>query len=300
MKKLIFSAGDILNATSSFVSISNNYSINQNNPDNKTQKDILKIIENSKLNKDILVDEILSSKTSAISISKQINDKNIKDTFKEISDYLLMNNKINELQYKEIYNSINDNLANKFKKEFRNEILKHRKEIRTNPLITNLFNNKKRLININESKNYSITIDDEQQSSKSLLVKLLELQEKINEKEEIKELINKEIKRIEVIIKSLKIALISTSVISIFSSFFSLFFPVISFISLGVTVSSISLNIAVNHFETQRKYLYQRLENMHKLNIWEASPFFNVLSYTSGAINLKQNSIFSLLIRKMI
>ncbi|WP_322900576.1 hypothetical protein [Mycoplasmopsis felis] len=43
MKKLIFGAGDVLNATSSFVSISNNYSNNQNNkPDNKIQKGILK------------------------------------------------------------------------------------------------------------------------------------------------------------------------------------------------------------------------------------------------------------------
>ncbi|MCU9938780.1 hypothetical protein NWQ34_04060 [Mycoplasmopsis felis] len=256
MKKLILASGNVMNATSSFASVTSVYNkvaINRNQKYN-LEAEINKSIKNSNLNNDLIVKNILNPKNSALSITREINDNDIKTILRAAGNNLLINKQITIEEYNNFSKSVDTNLTGYFKKELRKEILKHRKEIKTNSLITKLYKKNSKTLITDSNKNYSVNIDDETNSSKNLLEKLFQLEEDLKKHNQVKSLVDEQIIKVKNLIKKLKIALINTSVISIFSSIFSLFFPVVTFVSLGISVASISLNILINHFERQRDY----------------------------------------------
>ncbi|WP_322910790.1 hypothetical protein [Mycoplasmopsis felis] len=300
MEKLILASGNVMNATSSFASVTSVYNkvaINRNQKYN-LEAEINKSIKNSNLNNDLIVKNILNPKNSALSITREINDNDIKTILRAVGNNLLINKQITIEEYNNFSKSVNTNLTGYFKKELRKEILKHRKEIKTNSLITKLYKKNSKTLITDSNKNYSVNIDDETNSSKNLLEKLFQLEEDLKKHNQVKSLVDEQIIKIENLIKKLKIALISTSVISIISSIFSLFFPVVTFVSLGTSVASISLNISINHFERQRDYLYQRLENLKKFSFLNLYPGLTAGSYIYGAVDLKYNLVSSFLVRK--
>ncbi|UWV79959.1 hypothetical protein NW072_02305 [Mycoplasmopsis felis] len=168
MKKLILASGNVMNATSSFASVTSVYNkvaINRNQKYN-LEAEINKSIKNSNLNNDLIVKNILNPKNSALSITREINDNDIKTILRAAGNNLLINKQITIEEYNNFSKSVDTNLTGYFKKELRKEILKHRKEIKTNSLITKLYKKNSKTLITDSNKNYSVNIDDETNSSK--------------------------------------------------------------------------------------------------------------------------------------